>query len=106
MEGVLDFNSKNFHEMASGHGISEGARNGVVDRITMVQNVIKNKYAEAMDKHPMENYNSVEERRAAIKKDIMITGNDISKMFRETVMNPIDKFGKLKYTPTLLEPAG
>lgn len=106
MEGILDFNSKNFHEMAGGHGISEGARNGVVDRVKMIQDVIKEKYVTAMENHPPEKYNSVEERNAAIRKDILVTGNDIANMFKNTVMNPIDKFGKVRYTPTVLQDTG
>ena len=97
MEGVLEFNEGHFNEMASGHGISENARKGAIDRVKMIQNHIKNKYVDAMEKHPMANYNSVEERNSAIKNELSFTGHDLEKIFNEKIINPVDNFGKIKY---------
>jgi len=97
MEGVLGFNEGHFNEMASGHGISEGSKKGTINRIKMVQDHIKNKYVDAMEKHPMKNYNSVEERNSAIKNEISFTGHDLEQIFNEKIMNSVDKLGKIKY---------
>lgn len=97
MEGILNFDVDAFHSMAEKQNISEQARNGVIERVKMIQNQIKKKYINAVNESHSQEFDTVEQRRDWLKERVKFSGNDLSNVIKDNFMSEFDANGEEKY---------
>lgn len=99
VEGIMRFDEGQYHTMAKSNGIPEKARQGTVDRVKMMRDKISEKYVEAIDKFGDREWGSMEERRAVLKSEAALTGEDLAKIIETEMVDKGQRSnGEKKYT--------
>lgn len=91
---VLEFDEGSFRACADKHGIGKEGQDGMMTRISMIKEHMKQKYETLSKKY--EKY-SPEEREKRIKAELTFDGHDFENVVRSNIMTEIDANGEDKY---------